>query len=43
VIWADIRPDAEEGPRWIEIQAARELGLPDGEYPGLGTRFVQTR
>lgn len=43
VIWADIRPDAEEGPRWIELQAARELGLPDGEYPGLGTRFVQTR
>src|SRR5262245_46297338 len=42
VLWADIRPDEEEGPRWIEVQAARELGLPAGAYPGLGTRFVQT-
>ena len=22
---------------------SRELGMPDGEYPGLGTRFLQTR
>ena len=41
-VWVDIRPDADEGPRWIELQAARPLELPDGEYPGLGTRFVQT-
>ena len=42
LIWTDVRPDADEGPRWIELQAARALELPDGEYPGLGTRFVQT-
>ena len=43
VLWADIRPDADEGPRWIELTAARDLGLPDAEYPGVGTRFVQRR
>ena len=42
VIWVDIRPDEPEGPRWIELTATRDLGLPQGPYPGLGTRFVQT-
>jgi len=43
VLWADVRPDAEEGPRWIELSAERDLALPEAEYPGLGTRFVQRR
>ena len=42
VIWADVRPDDEEGARWIEVSAERDLGLPSGAYPGVGTRFVQT-
>jgi methylmalonyl-CoA/ethylmalonyl-CoA epimerase len=41
VLLVDIRPDAPEGPRWIELRAPRDLGLPAGPYPGLGTRFVQ--
>ena len=41
VILVDIDPDREEGPRWIELESSRELGLPAGNYPGLGTRFVK--
>jgi methylmalonyl-CoA/ethylmalonyl-CoA epimerase len=37
----DVRPDAEEGPLWIEVRAERDLGLPSSAVPGLGTRFVQ--
>jgi methylmalonyl-CoA/ethylmalonyl-CoA epimerase len=41
VLLVDIRPDAEEGPQQIELRATRDLILPRGPYPGLGTRFVQ--
>jgi hypothetical protein len=41
VILVEIRPDAEEGPLQIELLAPRDLGLPAGAYPRLGTRFVQ--
>jgi len=41
VILVDIGPDREEGPLQIELDAARDLGLPDAPYPELGTRFVQ--
>ncbi|HTO54999.1 MAG TPA: VOC family protein [Myxococcota bacterium] len=41
VILVDVRPDADEGPVQIELRAPRDLGLPDGPYPKLGTRFVQ--
>jgi methylmalonyl-CoA/ethylmalonyl-CoA epimerase len=41
VILVEIRPDAEEGPLQIELRAPRDLGLPAGAYPRLGTRFVQ--
>jgi methylmalonyl-CoA/ethylmalonyl-CoA epimerase len=37
----DVRPNAEDGPRWIELRADRDLGLPDSPVPRLGTRFVQ--
>lgn len=40
VVLVDVRPDAEEGPIQIEFESARDLGLPDASYPGLGTRFV---
>jgi methylmalonyl-CoA/ethylmalonyl-CoA epimerase len=43
VLLVDVRPDAEEGPLWIELRAERDLGLPSSAYPGLGTRFVQIR
>jgi methylmalonyl-CoA/ethylmalonyl-CoA epimerase len=43
LVWADIRPDADEGPLQIEISAGRALGLPDSVYPGLGTRFAQVK
>ena len=41
VVVVDIDPDREEGPLWIELGSARDLGLPDAPYPELGTRFVQ--
>jgi len=41
VILVDIDPIREEGPVQIELIAARDLRLPDGNYPELGTRFVQ--
>jgi methylmalonyl-CoA/ethylmalonyl-CoA epimerase len=41
VLFVDVRPDAEEGPLQIELRATRDLILPRGAYPGLGTRFVQ--
>ncbi len=41
VVLVDVRPDEPEGPRWIELRAPCDLGLPRGEVPGLGTRFVQ--
>ncbi|HTO09275.1 MAG TPA: VOC family protein [Myxococcota bacterium] len=42
VLLVDVRPDAAEGPQQIELRATRDLILPRGPYPGLGTRFVQT-
>jgi methylmalonyl-CoA/ethylmalonyl-CoA epimerase len=41
VVLVDVRPDADEGPLHIELESARDLGLPDGPVPGLGTRFVK--
>ena len=41
VLLVDVDAAREEGPLAIEVQAARDLGLPDGPYPELGTRFVQ--
>ena len=41
VVWVDIDPDREEGPLAIELDCSRDLALPDGPYPELGTRFVQ--
>ena len=41
VILVDIAPDRDEGPKQIELDAARDLGLPDALWPELGTRFVQ--
>ncbi len=43
VVLVDIDPAREEGARWIELECARDLGLPDGPIPELGTRFVQPR
>jgi methylmalonyl-CoA/ethylmalonyl-CoA epimerase len=40
-ITVDVDAAAEPGPRWIEWSAARPLGLPAGDAPKLGTRFVQ--
>jgi len=41
VISVDIDSGLEPGPRCIELASPRALGLPAGEVPGLGTRFVQ--
>ncbi|HTO71048.1 MAG TPA: VOC family protein [Myxococcota bacterium] len=41
VILVDVRPDAPEGPLWLELDAPRDLALPKSVYPGFGTRFVQ--
>lgn len=41
VVLVDVRPDAEEGPMWIELESSRDLGLSDASHPGLGTRFVK--
>jgi hypothetical protein len=41
VLLVDVRPDAVEGPLWIELRAPRDLGLPAAPFPGLGTRFAQ--
>ena len=43
VVLVDIAPDRDEGPLQIELECARDLGLPDAPYPELGTRFVQLR
>jgi methylmalonyl-CoA/ethylmalonyl-CoA epimerase len=40
-ITVDVDASAEPGPRCIELSAPLELGLPAGEVPKLGTRFVQ--
>lgn len=36
-----IEPDAEPGPRHLELAAERPLALPAGPHPVLGARFVQ--
>ncbi len=41
VVLVDVDPARDEGPLAIELQAARDLRLPEGNYPELGTRFVQ--
>jgi methylmalonyl-CoA/ethylmalonyl-CoA epimerase len=41
VVLVDIDASRDEGPLAIELQAARDLELPEGDYPELGTRFVQ--
>ena len=41
VLLVDVDPDRDEGPLQLELSAARDLGLPDGSYPGFGTRFLQ--
>jgi methylmalonyl-CoA/ethylmalonyl-CoA epimerase len=40
-ISVDVDANAEPGPRCIEVAAPRDLALPRGEVPKLGTRFVQ--
>ena len=40
-VQVDVDEKRDEGPLWIELACARDLGLPDGSYPELGTRFVQ--
>lgn len=42
-VWVDVDPAREEGPLQIEIDCARDLALPDGPVPELGTRFAQIR
>ena len=42
-ITVDIDPNAEPGPRCIEVSAPWALALPAGTVPKLGTRFVQAR
>jgi hypothetical protein len=37
----EIDPEAEPGPRWLELAAERPLALPAGPHPALGARFVQ--
>ena len=41
VLLVDVDPDRDKGPLQLELSAARDLGLPDGSYPGFGTRFLQ--
>jgi hypothetical protein len=41
VVWVESDTDRDEGPLAIELQAARDLELPDAPQPELGTRFVQ--
>ena len=39
VVLVDVDPAREEGPRWIELDSARDLALPDGPYPGARHAF----
>jgi methylmalonyl-CoA/ethylmalonyl-CoA epimerase len=41
VITVEVDAAAEAGPRCIELRAARDLALPSGPVPKLGTRFVR--
>jgi hypothetical protein len=38
VLTVDVDPSGSEGPRFIEVAAARPVALPDGPVPELGTR-----
>ncbi len=40
-IAVDVDASAEEGPRAVEVAAARALALPEGPHPVLGAAFVQ--
>lgn len=40
-IEVEVDPTRNEGPLQIEVEAARDLGLPEAKYPELGTRFAQ--
>jgi hypothetical protein len=40
---AEIAPDAEEGPVAIELGPDRDLALPAGPIPPLGTTFTIDR
>ena len=42
-IVAEIAPDADEGPLAIDLAPGRDLGLPAGPLPPLGTTFVVDR
>jgi catechol 2,3-dioxygenase-like lactoylglutathione lyase family enzyme len=42
-IVAEIAPDADEGPVAIELGPGRDLGLPAGPIPSLGTTFTIDR
>ena len=42
-IVAEIAPDADEGPLAIDLAPGRDLGLPAGPIPRLGTTFVVDR